>query len=98
MFFLVCGLVVLACSASGSALRSGAAKPVCEMAGAEQRVLARDDAALRKRRAGVAGLLVRHDRAGVVMRHEILAHDLIKRIGVGAGEFNESISPLGHGE
>ena len=72
---------------SGSVLRSGAAKPVREMAGTEQRVfLVRDQAALLQRRAEVAGLLVRHDRAGIVMRHEVLADDLVKRESVGAGQ------------
>jgi hypothetical protein len=83
---------------NGSVLWSGAAKPVCEMAGAEQRVLARDEAALLKRRAEVVGLLVPHDRAGVVMRHELLAHDFVKRDSVGAGQFNGSIQRLRHGD
>ena len=82
---------------SDSVLWSRAAKPVCEMAGAEQRVfLARDEAALLKRRAEVVGLLVRHDRAGVVMRHEVLAHDLVKRESVRAGQFNGSIQRFRH--
>ena|SRR6266566_4406187 len=88
----------LARSASGSTLRSGAVKPVCEMAGADQRVLARDEAALLKRRAEVEGLLVPHDRAGIVMRHEVLARDLVKRESVGAGQFNGSIQRLCHGD
>ena len=84
---------------SGSALWSGAAKPVCEMAGTEQRVfLARDQAALLQRRAEVAGLLVRHDRAGIVIRREVLAHDLVKRDSVWAGELNGSIQRLRHGD
>src|SRR6266498_4786149 len=98
MLFLLCGLVVLARLISGSALRSGAGKPVCEMAGAEQRVLAGDEAPLLKRRAEVGGLLVPHDRAGVVMRHEVLARDLVKRESVGAGQFNGSIQRLCHGD
>jgi hypothetical protein len=52
------------------------------MAGAEQRVLARDEASLLKRRAEVAGSLVRHDGARVVMSHEVLARDLVKRESV----------------
>src|SRR5213595_2646225 len=84
--------------ASGSTLRSGAAKPVCEMRGAEQRVLARDEAALLKRRAEVEGLLVAHDRAGIVMRHEVLARNIVKRESVGAGQFNGSIQRLRHGD
>ena len=79
MSFLLDGLVQVWYVKSNSALRSGAAKPVCEMAGTEQRILARDEAALLKRRAEVACLLVPHDRAGVVMCHEVLAHDLVKR-------------------
>ena len=79
-------------------LWSGAAKPVREMAGTEQRVLARDQAALLKRRAEVAGLLVRHDRAGIVMRREVLADDLVKRDSVRAGHFNGSIQRLRHGD
>ena len=46
-------------------LRSGAAKPVREMGGAEQRILSRHEALLVHRSAEVAGLLVRDDRAGV---------------------------------
>ena len=56
---------------NGSVLWSGAAKPVCEMAGTEQRILARDQTPLLKGRAEVAGLLVRHDRAGIMMRREV---------------------------
>jgi hypothetical protein len=63
---------------NGSVLRSGAAKPVCEMAGTEQRILARDQAPLLKRRAEVAGLLVCHDRAGIVIRHKVFAHEFVK--------------------
>ena len=81
---------------NGSVLWSSAAKPVCEMAGTEQRILARDQAALLKRRAEVVGLLVRHDRAGIVMRREVLAHDLVKRDSVWAGQsqwFHSTASP-----
>ena len=82
---------------SGSVLWSGAAKPVCEMAGTEQRVfLVRDQAALLKRRAEVVGLLVCHDRAGIVLRREVLADDLVKRDSVGAGQsqwFHSTASP-----
>ena len=63
---------------SESALRSRTAKPVHETRGTEQRVLAGDEAALLKRRAEVVGLLVPYDRAGVVMRSEVSAHDLVK--------------------
>ena len=67
----------------GSALRSDAAKPVCETGGAEQRVLTFwDQAALLERRAEIASLLVGDDRAGIVMRREVLADDLIKRNGL----------------
>ena len=80
-------------------LRSRAAKPVREMAGTEQRILTvRDQAALLERRAEVAGLLVRDDRAGIVLCREVLADDLVKRESVGAGEFNGSIQRLRHGD
>ena len=69
------------------------------MAGAEQRVLTFwNQAALLKRRAEVAGLLVRHDCAGIVMRREVLADDLVKRDSVWAGQFNGSIQRLCHGD
>ena len=70
---------------------SGAAKPVCEMTGTEQRVFARDQATLLKRRAEVAGLLIPYDLAGIVVCHEVLAHNLVKRESVGAGQFNGSV-------
>ena len=91
MFFLVFGLVEVWVVISGSVLWSGAAKPVCEMDRTEQRILAGDQAPLLKCRAEVAGLLVRHDRAGIVMRHEVLAHDLVKRDSVWACDLNGSI-------
>src|SRR5436190_21677476 len=68
------------------------------MTGTEQRILARDKAPLLKRSAEVAGSLVRHDRAGVMMRHEVLAHDLVKRESVGAAQLNGSIQRLRHGD
>src|SRR4029453_5701817 len=83
MFFSYLVWLFLECS--GSALRSSAVKPVRETGGAEQRVIGRDEAALLKRRAEVDGLLVPHDCAGIVMRHEVLAHDLVNRESVGAG-------------
>ena len=63
---------------NGSVLWSGAAQPVCKMTGTEQRIFARDKAPLLKRSAEVAGSLVRNDRAGVVMRHEVSADDFVK--------------------
>src|SRR5512132_1169097 len=97
MFFLVFGLVEVWVVMNGSVLWSGAAKPVCEMAGTEQRILARDKAPLFKRRAEVAGLFVRNDRAGIVMRPEVFAHDLVKRNSVWACDLNGSIQRLGNG-
>src|SRR5947207_10020934 len=67
MSFLLDGLVQVWYVKSNSALRSGAAKPVCEMAGTEQRILAGDQAPLLKRRAEVAGLLVRYNRARIMI-------------------------------
>jgi hypothetical protein len=60
---LINGWLILACSRSGLARRSGAVKPVLETGGTKQRVLTRDEAPLLKRRAEVASLLVPHDRA-----------------------------------
>jgi len=77
---------------------SRAAKPVREMAGTEQRFPGRDQAALLKRRAEVARLLVPNDCARVVLRLEILAHELVKRECVGAGNFKSTIQRLGHGD
>ena len=82
---------------SSSALCGSAAKPVREMAGAEQRIfLVRDQAALFKRRSEVAGLLVGDDRAGVLLRREILADDLVKRKSVGTGQLDDSIERFRH--
>src|SRR5207302_4644157 len=84
---------------SSSALCGSAAKPVFEMAGTEQRIfLVWDQAALFKRRTEVVCLLVRHDRAGIVLRREVSAHDFVKRESVGAGQFNGSIQRLRHGD
>jgi hypothetical protein len=49
------------------------------MSGTKHCILARDEAALLKRRAEIAGLFVRNDRAGIMMRHEVWADDLVKR-------------------
>src|SRR5205814_893839 len=76
---------------NGSALCSGAAKPVCEMAGTKKRILARDQATLFKRGAEVAGLLVRYDGAGIVMRHKVFAHELVERESIRCGNLNGSI-------
>src|SRR4030095_6036888 len=95
--FLLCGVVEVWVVMNGSVLWSGAAKPVRETGGAEQRIVARDQAPFLKRRSEVAGLLVRHDRAGVVMRREVLAHDLVKRDSVWACDLNGSIQRLGNG-
>src|SRR6266550_3296611 len=76
---------------SGSLLWSGAAKPVCEVAGTEQRILVWDKAARLERRAEVVGLLVCHDCARIVMCREVSAHELVKRDSVRAGNFNGSI-------
>ena len=84
---------------SGSVLWSGAAKPVRETGRTEQRVLTFwDQAALLERRAEVAGLLVGDDCAGIVMRREVLADDLVKRDSVGAGQLDGSIQRLRHGD
>ena len=64
------------------------------MAGTEQCILTRDKAARLKRCARVAGLFVRHDCAGIVMRCEVFAHDLVKWKSVRAGNFNGSIQWL----
>src|SRR5215831_19706364 len=68
------------------------------MAGTEQRILARDQATLLKRRAEVAGLFVRHDCAGIMMRREVFAHDLVKGDSVWAGDLDGSIQRLGYGD
>ena len=68
------------------------------MAGTKQRILARDQAALVKRRAKIAGLLIRHDRAGIVMGREVFAHDLVKRDSVWACDLNGSIQWLRDGD
>ena len=68
-------------------------------AGTEQRVLTYgNQAALLERRAEVVGLLVGYDRAGVVMRHEVLADDFVKRDSVGAGDLDGSVQRLRHGD
>jgi len=68
------------------------------MAGTEQRIIARDQAPLLKRRAEVARLLVRHDCAGIMMRGEVFAHDLVKRDRVWPSYLNGSIQRLGDGD
>ena len=72
--------------------------PVREMDRTEKRILAWNEAPLLKRSAEVAGSLVRYDRAGIVMRHEVLAHDLVKRDSVWACDLNGSIQWLGDGD
>src|SRR5260370_42343811 len=65
------------------------------MAGAEQCVLlARDQAALLKRRAEVVGLLVPHHRARVMLRREVSANDFVKRERIGTGQLNNSVQRL----
>ena len=51
-----------------------------------------------QRRAEVAALLVRHDRAGIVCAVEILADDLVKRDSIRAGDLDGSIQRLRHGD
>jgi len=69
----------------------GAAKPFCEMAGRAARSR-RGYAALLKRRAEVVGAAFpsRHDRAGIVMRHEVVSRDSSNG-GRRGGRFNGSI-------
>jgi hypothetical protein len=68
------------------------------MTGTKQRILARDQAALLKRRAEVTGLLVGYDNTGIVMRYEVLAHDLVKWNNVWTCDLNDSVQRLGDGD
>src|SRR5262245_44671597 len=62
----------------------------------EYRVLACwNETALLKRRAKITSLLVRNDRAWIVMRRQVFAHDLVKRNSVWAGDLNGSIQRCG---
>jgi hypothetical protein len=86
--FIVMLLVVCGC---GSVVRSGAAEPVCEMAGTAKRFPGRYQAAFLKRRAEVACLLVPNHCAGIVLGLEILADKLVKWENVRSGDFKYSI-------
>src|SRR4029453_14691920 len=68
------------------------------MAEAEEPLPGRHQTALLKSRAEVTGLLIPNDRAGVVMCHQVLAHDFVKRESVGPGNLNSSIQRLGRGD